>query len=137
VGKARAGKGTQCGAASPLSDRRSVPGRFLVPGILLLLGEEPMHGYALLDKLVELGVAERRLPLPIIYRELLQMEGKKLVGFKFARHEGRGPARKVYHLTEKGRRELCAWAERMLEVRRFADEFRARCEELRRTGALA
>ena len=115
---------------SPLAERRSIPRRFLVPGILLLLGEEPMHGYALLEKLVGLGVAEKRLPLPVIYRELLQLEGRKLVKFKLKRPEGRGPARKVYYLTEKGWKELRAWAESMMEARRFIDAFEARCEAL-------
>jgi DNA-binding PadR family transcriptional regulator len=95
---------------------------------MLLLAEEPAHGYALLDKLVAMGVAEKRLPLPLVYRTLLQLESRRLAGFGFAKPEGRGPARKVYHLTEKGWKELASWAESMQDVKSFACEFQERYE---------
>jgi DNA-binding PadR family transcriptional regulator len=103
-----------------------MPRRFLLPSIMLLLAEEPAHGYALLQKLVEMGVTEKRLPLAVVYRELLHLEARRLAGFEFAKPEGRGPARKVYHLTEKGWKELSAWSTSMQEVRNFIDAFQTR-----------
>lgn len=126
--KCKAGKPGLAKGNHAISDKRSMPRRFLLPSLMLLLAEGPSHGYALLGKLVELGVAEKRLPLPIVYRDLLQLEGKRLAGFSFARPEGRGPARKVYHLTEKGWKELASWAESMQDVRSFIDDFQARYE---------
>lgn len=118
------------------SEKRSMPRRFLLPSIMLLLAEGPSHGYALLEKLVELGVAEKRLPLPLVYRDLLQLESKRLAGFSFAKPEGRGPARKVYHLTNKGWKELGSWSESMKDLKKFVDEFQSRyvlVEEARKT----
>jgi DNA-binding PadR family transcriptional regulator len=121
---------------SGASEKRSMPRRFLLPSIMLLLAEGPSHGYALLEKLVELGVAEKRLPLPLVYRDLLQLESKRLAGFSFAKPEGRGPARKVYHLTNKGWKELGSWSESMKDLKKFVDEFQSRyvlVEEARKT----
>lgn len=126
MGKGKACKSGPGKDVPAAAEKRAMPRRFLLPSIMLLLAEQPSHGYALLEKLVELGVAEKRLPLPIVYRGLLQLEGKRMAGFKFAKPEGRGPARKVYHLTEKGRKELSSWAESMQDVRCFIDEFQMR-----------
>lgn len=130
-------KGKKRASAKPSingADKRSMPRRFLNPSIMLLLAEEPSHGYALLDKLVAMGVAEKRLPLPLIYRVLGYLEVKRLAGFKFKKPEGRGPARKVYHLTEKGRKELASWSDSMKDIRRFTDEFQERYESLEKGG---
>jgi PadR family transcriptional regulator PadR len=111
-------------------DKRSMPRRFLNPSIMLLLAEEPSHGYALLDKLVAMGVAEKRLPLPLIYRALTYLEVKRMAGFQFKKHEGRGPARKIYHLTNKGRKELASWSESMEDISKFIDGFQERYEKV-------
>lgn len=130
MGKARAGKPGPKKSVSAVAEKRSMPRRFLLPAIMLLLAEEPSHGYALLEKLVELGVAEKRLPLPIVYRDLLQLESKRMAGFSFAKPGGRGPARKVYHLTERGRKELAVWAESLQGVKDFVNAFQERYEAL-------
>jgi PadR family transcriptional regulator PadR len=116
------------------SEKRSMPRRFLNPSIMLLLAEEPSHGYALLDKLVAMGVAEKRLPLPLIYRALAYLEVKRMAGFEFKKHEGRGPARKIYHLTNKGMEELASWSESMKDISKFIDEFQERYESLGKGG---
>lgn len=115
-------------------ERNFMSRRFLVPGIMLLLAEEPSHGYALLDKLVAMGIAEKRLPLPMIYKALRYLEMKKYATSSMTKQQGRGPARKVYHLTEKGWKELASWSERMKSVKAFADEFQARFKSLKRSG---
>ncbi|MBN2025856.1 MAG: helix-turn-helix transcriptional regulator [Actinobacteria bacterium] len=126
MAKGKAGKPGPNRSGGPANEKRSMPRRFLLPTVMLLLAEEPAHGYALLDKLVEIGVAEKRLPLPLIYRALLQLESKRMAGFTFAKPGGKGPARKVYHLTEKGWKELASWAESMQDVKDFIAEFQAR-----------
>jgi PadR family transcriptional regulator PadR len=137
MGKKKAAKPDSKKEPNAASEKRQMPRRFLLPSIMLLLAEEPSHGYALLQQLVELGVAEKRLPLPVVYRELLFLESKRMAGFVFAKPEGRGPARKVYHLTEKGWKELSSWAVSMQDVRNFIDVFQARyqaVEEERKSG---
>jgi len=126
MAKAKAGKPGPKRSGGASGEKRSMPRRFLLPTIMLLLAEEPAHGYALLDKLVEIGVAEKRLPLPLIYRALLQLESKRMAGFSFAKSGGKGPARKVYHLTEKGWKELASWAESMQDIKDFIAEFQTR-----------
>ncbi|MEW6554301.1 MAG: helix-turn-helix transcriptional regulator [Actinomycetota bacterium] len=126
MGKQRAGKPGPREDGATASERRQMPRRFLLPSIMLLLAEEPSHGYALVQKLVAMGAAEKRLPLAVVYRELLHLESRRMAGFDFAKPEGRGPARKVYHLTEKGRKELSSWAVSMQEVRNFIDAFQVR-----------
>ena len=126
MGKQRAGKAGPRKDTVAVSEKRQMPRRFLLPSIMLLLAEQPSHGYALLQQLVDMGAAEKRLPLPVIYRELLYLECKRMAGFDFAKPVGRGPARKVYHLTEKGRKELSSWADSMQDVRDFIDIFQTR-----------
>lgn len=134
MGKAKAEKPGPGKNRSTASERRTMPRRFLLPAIMLLLAEEPSHGYALLDKLVEIGVAEKRLPLPLVYRALLQLESKRMAGFTFAKSGGKGPARKVYHLTQKGWKELASWAESMQDVSDFIAAFQERYASARKAG---
>jgi DNA-binding PadR family transcriptional regulator len=102
--------------------------KFLRPSILLLLAEEPSHGYALLERLIELGVADKRLPLSIVYRFLRDLEGEKLAVSDQVVEEGRGPARKVYRLTAKGWEDLGFWSEGMKSLNGFIFEFQNRYE---------
>ena len=73
------------------------------------------------------------LPLPLIYRTLGYLEVKRMAGFEFKKSEGRGPAKKVYHLTNKGRKELAAWAESMKEIEKFTNEFQKRYEKMEKS----
>lgn len=128
-------RGSKPGPGKPFpaaSEKRSMPRRFLLPSIMLLLSEEPSHGYALLEKLVEIGAAEKRLPLPIIYRELAYLEVKKMATASLVKTEGRGPVKKVFRLTEKGWKELASWSESMKDVRDFIGEFQSRYESSER-----
>ncbi len=102
--------------------------RFILPSLLLLLAEKPSHGYALQGKLVEMGVVEEKVPLPAIYRILNHAESAGLVHSEVVIEEGRGPARKVYRLTDVGMEALSSWYEQMEKIGRIADEFRKRYE---------
>ncbi len=102
--------------------------KFLRPSILLLLAEEPTHGYALQEKLIELGVADKRLPLSIVYRFLRDLEGDKLAVSDQVVEEGKGPARKVYRLTPKGWEDLGFWSEGLKTLNGFIYEFQNRFE---------
>lgn len=106
--------------------------RFLRPALLLLLAEEPSHGYALLDKLAEMGVADKRMPLPIVYRILRHLEREGLAVSDQVTQEGRGPARKVYRLTDDGMRALSGLAESMQGVAELISEFQSRYEALKK-----
>jgi len=101
----------------------------MYPGIMLLIAEEPSHGYTLMDKLAEMGLVKEKTDLSIVYRILRQLEED---GLAVSEHidEGRGPARKVYRLTDEGREALSSWTDHMDDLGRLIDEFRKRYQSL-------
>ena len=113
-------------------ERHFISRTFLRPSIMLLLAEEPSHGYALLDKLVAMGVAEKRLPLPVVYRVLRDLEWEDLAASDQVVQEGRGPARRVYRLTNGGWEDLASWSEHLKGVREYIGEFQDRYESTER-----
>jgi PadR family transcriptional regulator len=72
-----------------------------IPSILLLLKDEPSHGYSLLKKLAEVGVVDAKMDPSSIYKVLRMLEEQGLAVSAYGSGE-RGPARKVYRLTKNG-----------------------------------
>lgn len=81
----------------------------LVSGcILLLLAQAPSHGYGMHERVSEL------MPLwdvstGNLYRELRRMHTEGLVISVWEASQVRGPARRVYEITEAGRLALDRW----------------------------
>lgn len=88
---------------------------FIQPWLLLLLSEEPAHGYELLDKLNQ-NEDTRGMDLGFLYRTLRQFEQDGLVKSSWD-VEGRGPARRVYEITPDGVEYLHAWIEHVRSTR--------------------
>ena len=82
------------------------PRHFLYPAILLLLAEQPRHGYRLVDALggFGLGAVDRAG----VYRALTDLEGDGLVR-TWNEPPTAGSTRHVYALTTFGRQMLEAW----------------------------
>jgi len=119
------GRCDHVGAGRPPTGARRL-NRFVVPGVLLLLAEEPTHGYELGARLAELGFIENESDTALVYRALAALSAE---GFATAREtpgEG-GPPRKVYALTPAGRRLLEEWRsvidERVAVLSRFLDRY--------------
>ena len=76
--------------------------------ILGLLSEQPMHGYRLREAFAERVSPLWGLTTGQIYQSLAALER---AGFLQSRGEraDRRPARRIYSVTESGRRELSAW----------------------------
>jgi DNA-binding PadR family transcriptional regulator len=72
--------------------------------LLLLVANEPVHGYALFERLGELGL-QPKWP-STLYRELRDLEASGLIASSWRASQTRGPARRVYRVTRAGRREL-------------------------------
>jgi len=73
---------------------------------LRLLDEKPMHGYQLMEELNRRGLTPPdRIEPGAIYTALRRMEHKGLLESKWEEKES-GPDRRVYTLTEEGRRVL-------------------------------
>ena len=82
--------------------------RFGEPALLLLLAERPAHGYELLEQLPEL-TGERRIDMGNLYRVLRALEEEGFVTSDW--HDNApGPTKRIYELTDGGRRLLDGWA---------------------------
>ena len=102
--------------------------RFSEPLLLLLLRERPAHGYDLLDALAEVGPEGERVDMGNLYRTLRALEDDGLVSSEWD-DEAPGPAKRVYELTDAGRRVLDDWAGALGRARSRIDAFLSRYEE--------
>ena len=84
----------------------AAPRRFLLPAVLLLLAEEPRHGYSLAKDLQDLRLG--RVDRPSVYRALAQLEADGLVE-SFAGTPRSGQARRSYRITGDGEYVLRQW----------------------------
>lgn len=84
------------------------PKPLIVVHLLLLLAEEPRHGYELAASL-RAWEFEGITP-SLVYRELGRLEADGLVRSFWEASQARGPARHMYELTEAGRDDLDACA---------------------------
>lgn len=83
---------------------------FLQPCLLLMLHRGDAHGYSLLNGLDEFGLNPEAHDPSVIYRALRDMEAAGWIT-SYEGEESLGPQRRVYRLTDEGRRHLEIWAE--------------------------
>ncbi len=96
--------------------------RIVEPMMLLLLANEPMHGYRLVERLADdFGVTG--LPPQTVYRALQDMEARAWVGAEWDTESTQGPPRKVYQVTDVGLAALDAWSLEIQELRRNLEGF--------------
>ncbi len=88
--------------------------RFMEPVLLLLLYQDASHGYDLVSALEPFGLGDVA-PGPV-YRTLRGLESAGLVESEWDTESSAGPARRVYRLTEAGRRYLVDWVEELQET---------------------
>ncbi len=103
--------------------------RFLRPAVLLLLAEQPMHGYELMGRLKEFGIGMAGIDPSMLYRLLRVMERTGLAESALD-DSGSGPARKVYNLTPEGREVLDMWMSNLDDLSELLDKFRERYRKL-------
>jgi PadR family transcriptional regulator PadR len=89
--------------------RRRMMG-FLQPCLLLMLQRSDDHGYNLLSGLDEFGLNPDAYDPSMIYRALREMESAGWI-ISYEGETSLGPQRRVYRLTEEGRRHLEIWIE--------------------------
>ncbi len=113
----------------------AMPKNFLQPCLLLLLREQPAHGYELLERLRAFGF-ERSDP-GRLYRSLQKLEDAGLVRSAWEASSS-GPARRIYEITRAGMADLHEKAKGLVGTRGTLDHFLGRYEEfvaLRRSEA--
>lgn len=84
--------------------------RLIQPAILVVLADEPMHGYRLVQRIGTLpGFAGAKPDASGVYRLLKAMQRRGLVRFTWGLSES-GPARRLYQITPAGRDCLARWS---------------------------
>src|SRR5215211_5464209 len=101
--------------------------RFMEPALLLLLREQPAHGYELVEALEQLAPGER-VHMGNLYRSLRALEREGLVSSQWDA-EAPGAAKRVYELTDRGRTLLDEWVGALRGARERIDAFLTRYEE--------
>jgi PadR family transcriptional regulator PadR len=104
-----------------------LPKNFIRPCLLLLVAEQPSHGYDLLERLRDLGL--RRIDPGGLYRALRTMEQEGLLSSSWETSD-LGPPRRTYRLTEDGSDWMHAWAATLREGRRVVSTYLKRYETL-------
>lgn len=113
------------------TDRPSaLPKNFLRPCLLLLLREQPAHGYELLERLGALGFPRDPGGL---YRALRAFEHDGLVRSGWE-PSATGPERRIYELTRAGKEELHRQAQALAHSREVVDVFLSRYGEFVSVG---
>ena len=106
-----------------LDDDLAHPRVLLRPCLLLLLAEQPGHGYDLVDRLRSLGFDWGGAgPL---YQTLRRLDGEGLVVSSWDASEA-GPARRTYQLTQAGWDTLRASTLGLDRLSALLDDFRTR-----------
>ncbi len=108
------------------TDAAALPKNFLRPCLLLLLREQPAHGYDLLERLRPLGL--RSDDPGGLYRTLRSLEREGLVRSAWEASSA-GPHRRIYEITRAGKEELHRRAKALAEVRETVDVFLSRYGE--------
>ena len=97
------------------------PRPLIVAQLLLLLAEQPRHGYELAESLRMSefdGITTSK-----VYRELAKLEEEGLVQSFWQSSQARGPARHMYELTDPGRADLAGCADDVRRLMSHLDDF--------------
>ncbi len=129
TGRMRIPRGARC-------RRRLGPGRwrvrarlerFIEPAVLLVLRDSPGHGYELLEQLQALMPSER-IDMGNLYRILRSLEREGLVDSTW-HDQAPGPAKRIYVITQSGRRVLTQWVGAFRKIELQIADFRKRYEQ--------
>jgi DNA-binding PadR family transcriptional regulator len=105
----------------------AAPRHFVYPALLLLLAEEPRHGYRLVDSLLRLGFGP--VDRPSVYRALADLEADGLL-HSWTASSTAGSARHVYAVTRHGHEALNSWMGVVADERAALDSVLKRFDAL-------
>jgi len=104
----RHGRGWGIGGNSQNQERHTpVTLSIMEPALLVLLKEQPRHGYNLLSDLEKIGI--RTIHPSVVYRILREMEGLGWIQSDWDSSVSQGPPRRNYRVTEYGEEALRNW----------------------------
>jgi PadR family transcriptional regulator PadR len=110
----------------------ALPRNFIRPCLLLLLCEQPAHGYDLLERLRVFGFSGEDPGR--LYRALRALETEGLVRSTWEKSQN-GPDRRMYELTRSGREELHREVKTLASVGSVLAAFLSRYQEFVATGS--
>ena len=84
---------------------RKTADRFLEACLLQLLSQGTGHGYVLMEQLQQFGISTDALNISTLYRTLRHMEKEGCLESEWE-EGGPGPKRRIYLISEKGKKEL-------------------------------
>ena len=93
---------------------------FIQPCLLVMLHNEPAHGYSLLDGLEAFGFKPGQLDPSLVYRSLRDMEETKWVISEWG-EDSLGPQRRMYRITSEGEAFLKVWITDLRKTREEID----------------
>jgi len=102
-----------------LHRRGILPPFFTSAAILKIISKNPTHGYQIAEEISK--ILGKEIPKPVIYIALKKLESFGFVVSKWETKE-KGPARKVYYITEDGQMILREYLELLRKVRKFIDK---------------
>lgn len=103
--------------------------------LLGILADGPLHGYELKEVFDEKVGSLWNINIGQIYNTLRLLERDGFVTCRSEEHEGRGPSRKVYEITNSGKEELVRWVDAPVrQPKRLKDEFYIKMVIARMTG---
>lgn len=92
----------------------------LEPALLVLIGEKDQHGYSLVAELESLGMDT--IHQSVIYRTLRDIESLGWVQSDWQTDQTQGPPRRVYRLTDLGKKILVLWRKDLENARQIIDQ---------------
>lgn len=93
--------------------------KLVQPALLCILAKEPVHGYAIMQKLAESGLFTNAMPDSAgVYRFLNNMERDGSLCAYWDTSEN-GPAKKCYKITPRGLACLKQWQKTLLAHQQF------------------
>ena len=96
--------------------------RIVEPMILLLVAEDPAHGYLLAEQLEKVFGVKEMTP-QTVYRALQRMEAAEWIAPSWDMDGAQGPPRKVYEITPAGEAALKAWSQHMEQLQGMIGTF--------------
>ena len=104
--------------------------KLLQPAILTVLAEGELHGYRIVERLADMPVLSGCRPDPTgVYRVLRIMEERGLLTASWDA-SSKGPAKRLYRLTNDGRKCLARWVKTLVQYGRAIDDLLQRAQRV-------
>ena len=96
---------------------------FIQPIILSLLGDQPCHGYVLMQNIGRTRLWKGKAPDAAgVYRALKDMESRGLISSQPMTEGRAGPERRMFAITDEGRKCAASWEKTLRGYRRGITE---------------